>query len=164
MTFKPFGPGSPTGGETTVEGSPGNRDYYPSRESQGSSIGGTERAEAAPGSNVPAKINAQAGPTGGVDQSILGTGGYDYNQNPTGSSLSEGDSTSPDDGVYGDRYPSSPGTNATGGGGSVESRVSNPNPEPVRPFDTSQPAKPAAGSDSGSYGSRPPSSPGTNAS
>ena len=154
MTFKPFGPGSPTGGETTVEGSPGNRDYYPSRESDGYSTGGESVPDSSPASSVPARPNPQSG---SVDsgQQYLGQG-YDYSQKPTGSSVSnpEGERTSEDDGVYGERYPSSPGTNATGGGGSVEASVSNPNPEPVRPLDTSQPKKPSNASDQGSYGSR----------
>lgn len=110
--FKAFGPGSPTGGETTDGGAPGNKDYYPSRESDGYSTGGEKSVASSPGSNVPSRPNPNAGGTG-IDQSILGSD-YDYNQNPTGSSLTEADDASEDDGSYGSRPASTPGTNAGG--------------------------------------------------
>jgi hypothetical protein len=111
MTYKPWGPGSPTGGETTDGGAPGNKDYYPSRESDGYSTGGEGGASSSPGSSVPPKTNPNAGGTG-IDQSLINTGTYDYTQNPTGSSLTDEDASNEDDGSYGSRPASSPGTNA----------------------------------------------------
>jgi len=124
MTFKPIAPGSPTGGETTNGGAPGNKDYYPNRESEGYVTGGEGGAAPSKESSVPSRPNPQSGAVDtdsamrtAVDESAK-YGGHDGSFNPTGSSVSspEGARTSPDAGFYGSRPESTPGTNATGSG------------------------------------------------
>jgi hypothetical protein len=122
MSFKPMGPGHPTGGETTDGGAPGNKDYYPNRESEGYVTGGEGGAAATKESSVPARPNPQSGAVATESEmrsSIAESaayGGHDGSFNPTGSSVSSpaGSRTSDEAGFYGSRPAGSPGTNAEG--------------------------------------------------
>jgi hypothetical protein len=154
MSFKRFGPGSPTGAESsgsdTETGSPGpGASYYPGRESEGYATGGEGGAAPTKGSSVPSRPNPQSGSvdTDSVMRSALDAvavyGGHN-GINPTGSSTTSpaGARTSEDAGSYGSRPPSSTGTNA---GDSAPVRLGQP-----------------GGSGSGYYGEDAKSEPGTN--